>query len=315
MDIFTGIGNLPENYKNAVVCIGNFDGIHHGHQNIINRCIEEAQKTGVASLLVTFDRHPRNVFAAVNGQKPIPVLNTNEEKNEILRNTRMKGILYLKTNTDFLSAEPEEFLKNIIVNKIKASKVIVGYDFRFGRNRKGDVDLMMYCGEKYDFQVIQIDAFTFDGEIVSSSRIRQLLKAGDLEKSEKLLGYQYYFSGTIVHGSGRGAELGFPTANVKLNHADKLVPSYGVYLTKIKIKEEFKFGLCNIGVRPTFNEHDLVLEIYIYDNKQSDLYGEKIKVTLLHRMRDEIKYSTVSELIEQMNKDKQNGLEIIKQYN
>jgi len=315
MDVFLGIENLPGNYENAVICLGNFDGIHFGHQQIINSCITEAKSQNVKSLLVTFEIHPRIIFAEKSNREVTPLLNTNEEKNAILEKTGIDGVLYLKTSDELLGLGADEFVRSIIIKKIKVSKVIFGYDFHFGKDRKGNVDLMLKCGEKYNFEVIQVDAVQMGEEIVKSSLIRKHLIDGELEKSENLLGYPYHFAGEIVHGSGRGTALGFPTANVDVSNKYKLIPAYGVYFTKLKINKEIKYGLCNIGVRPTFDEHDLVIEIFIYDLDETDIYDRHVEVTMLQRLRDEIRYETVDELVDQMNIDKTMGQNLIKLYN
>ncbi len=315
MNVIFGVENLTNNFSNAVICIGNFDGIHYGHRQIITTCIREAKKINTKSLLVTFDKHPRNVFAELKNGPPLPILTTNEEKTILLEDTGIDGILFLETDPDFLSVGPEEFLKQVIVDKIGASQVIVGYDFRFGKARLGNVELMQQCGKKYQFNVVQAEAVRVNGEIVSSSGIRNYLKQGNLAAAEQALGYQYHFSGRVIHGSGRGTMMGFPTANIEIDNPRKLVPARGIYLTRVVIDGRDKFGLCNIGVRPTFGESDLVIEIFIYHEKNVNLYNLPIEVTLLHRMRDEIKYDSQDALIEQMRIDKQNGLELIKQYN
>lgn len=315
MEVFFGKENLPEKYKRAVICIGNFDGVHYGHQQIINKTIEIAKSKSTKSLMITFDQHPRIIFSRQTGKSPIPVLTTIRERNEILETMGLDAVLYLKAEPALFTIEPEEFLKSLIVEKINASDVIIGYDFHFGKNRAGNVDLMKKCGNKYNFCVDQFAAIQRNNEIISSSIIRNYLENGNLEKAEEYMGRKYKFSGTIVHGSGRGRHLGFPTANVKPDNEYKLIPGIGVYLVRLKMTDETKFGLCNIGVRPTFNEHDLVIEIYIYDNQKKDLYEEEIEIALLNRMRDEIKYETKEALIEQMEKDKVKGLELIKQYN
>jgi len=315
MDVFFGIENLPQEYKKSAICIGNFDGIHIGHRQIIAKTVGISREKSVKSLMITFEEHPRIFFAKMKNKTAIPVLNTLEEKNEILKTTEIDAVLYLKTNKKFLSIDPEIFLKDLIVEKINASSVVIGYDFRFGKDRKGNVALMQKCGKKYNFQVNQITAITKNNEIVSSSLIRSFLENGNLETAEEFLGSKYRFSGKIVHGSGRGKQLGFPTANVEVDHDYKLIPAKGVYFAKLKISDEIKFGLCNIGIRPTFDEHELVIEIFVYENDNADLYDSQIEVVLLKRMRDEIKYDTVEELILQMEIDKQSGLQLIKQYN
>ncbi|MBN2281914.1 MAG: bifunctional riboflavin kinase/FAD synthetase [Candidatus Marinimicrobia bacterium] len=315
MEIFHGLENLPISYQKAVICLGNFDGVHTGHRQIIEICISEAQKMAAKSLLVTFDRHPRIYFSQKSGCDATPLLNTNDEKNNILSCTALDGVLYLEMTEELLDLEAERFLKDVIVDKIKVSKVVFGYDFHFGKDRKGNIDLMQFCGEKYHFDVIQVGALKKENEIVSSSLIRKYLLAGDLEKSKGLLGYDYHFSGTVVYGSGRGTGLGFPTANVDVSNKYKLIPATGVYFTKVKINNETKFGLCNIGTRPTFDEQDLIIEIYIYDLDGKNLYHRHIEVDLLRRLRDEIRYETIEKLIDQMKLDKAMGENLMKQYN
>lgn len=315
MEVFLGIENLPDLYRNSVICIGNFDGIHYGHHRIVKDTIILAKKNEVKSLMVTFDRHPRIVFAKKTNRQPVKVLNTIPEKNRTLKKTGLDAVLYLRTENDFFSINPEEFIKKIIVDNIDASIVIVGYDFRFGKNRKGNVELMQSCGQKYGFQVRQMKAVKKDGDIVSSSIIRKYLETGKLEQAVKMLGRNYRLSGRVVHGSGRGRDLGFPTANVAPDNLYKLVPGIGIYLVRLQINGEVKFGLCNIGVRPTFDEEDLKIEIYIYDNKEKDRYGQDIEVEFIQRIRDEIRFDSTEKLIKQMEKDKILGLKLIKQYN
>ena len=315
MEIFSGIENLTTKFKKSVICIGNFDGIHYGHRKIIEQTVKLAKERNVKSLLITFSEHPRIIFAKKDNAKPLYILNTNKEKNQNIKNLGLDGILYLKSGLAFLTIEPEDFIKEIIQKQLNATAVIVGYDFHFGKGRKGDTGFLKQYGKKFGFNVIKIDAVEKNHEIVSSSHIRHYLEVGELEKAENLLGCKYSFSGKIIHGSGRGRKLSFPTANVQVSEQYKLIPGDGVYLVKLEIDREKKFGLCNIGVRPTFEEHDLVIEIYIYHNNDQDLYDQNLKVTLIKRLRNEIKYNQVEELIEQMERDKVTGLQLIKHYN
>jgi riboflavin kinase/FMN adenylyltransferase len=300
-----------ENDKNTILTLGTFDGIHLGHKKIIDAVVNKASLAGGRSFLITFDPHPRNVLTN-NG---IKLLNTPDEKLEILENLNIDDVLVINFTKEFSQLSSEEFFKSYIIDKIGIKEIVVGYDHHFGKGRGGDENTLKELGLKYGFDVTKVDAVSIDGVNVSSSLIRNALNEGNMQTANKLLGRIYSFSGSVIKGDGRGRTLGFPTANVKLNDDSKLLPSIGIYVVETIIEGSKYFGLLSIGKRPTFySDGQLTNEVYIF-NFEKDIYGSKITVNILERIRGEEKFSSADELISQMNKDKEIGLDIVNKMN
>jgi riboflavin kinase/FMN adenylyltransferase len=313
MQVFFGLETLPGRYKGAVVALGVFDGLHYAHQEILRGVIHLAQARQAASMMITFDPHPRNVLAK-DPNAIIPLLTTREEKINLLRDSELDAILFLEVNPKLLNTSSERFVKNVLVDALAVQKVVIGYDYHFGRGRSGRAEQLSRFGMRYGFEVETFPPISLNGSPVRSSIIRSLLQEGKVAKASRLLGRSYGISGVVVHGTGRGTNLGFPTANLKVSDFHKVIPADGVYLTKVFSKEQTYFGLCNVGIRKTFGERDRVIEVYLINSGEINLYGSEITLEFLECLREEIQFPTVAELVRQMNVDKQTALEKIKNY-
>lgn len=302
MKVYYGIDNVPTNYAGACVTIGVFDGLHRAHRHIIRQVVDLAAEKQCRSMLITFEPHPRQVL----NQKPenhLSILTTAAEKTELLNSTGIDDVLFIKTDKDFLSTEESDFVEQVLVKKLNVCSVVVGYDYHFGRDRHGNPQTLEAAGQKFGFNVGIIPPINLDGIPVRSSLIRQLLTDGQIKKANELLGWSYCFSGTAVKGSGRGKQLGFPTANLVIGQPDKLIPADGVYFVKGNLQKDEYYGILNIGVRKTFNESERVIELYLINFPDEILYGREIKVAMLERLRDEIKFETAAALEKQMQAD------------
>jgi riboflavin kinase/FMN adenylyltransferase len=309
MKVFNNLLEVKKD-KNTILTLGTFDGIHLGHRKIISAVVEKASIIGGRSFLITFDPHPRNVLSGNN----LKLLNSPDEKLEILESLNIDDILVINFTKEFSQLGSEEFFKTYIIDKIGIKEIVIGYDHHFGKGRGGDENTLKELGSKYGFDVTKVEAVSIDGLNVSSSKIRNALVAGDIKTANKLLGRNYSFRGVVIKGDGRGRTLGFPTANVKLDNDIKLLPSIGIYVVEIIIEGNKHFGLMSIGKRPTFyNDGHLTTEVYIFDFEK-DIYGTNVTVNILERIRGEEKFSSADELINQMNKDKEIGLELVNKF-
>ncbi|MBZ0200580.1 MAG: bifunctional riboflavin kinase/FAD synthetase [Ignavibacteriaceae bacterium] len=308
MHVFYDLAEVQKNNK-TVVTLGTFDGLHLGHQKIIKTVVDKASGNGGRSFLITFEPHPRNI---ISKDYKLELLTTINEKTELLNKLGVENLLVINFTKEFSQLSPEQFIKNYLVDGLGASSIIIGYDHHFGKGRGGDAATIKELGSEYHFDATTVEPFKLDDEIVSSTKIRSALKDGNLAGANKMLGRYYSFSGTVVSGDKRGRQLGFPTANIKLDEEKKLLPSLGIYLVEFIVDAQKHFGLLSIGKRPTFyNSGSVVPEVYIYDFN-ADIYGKHVTVNMVARIRGEEKYSSPEKLIEQMNIDKKNGLLIIK---
>jgi len=291
----------------TVITIGTFDGVHIGHRKILERLINNAKNTHLKSTVLTFFPHPRMVL-----QKDVDIklLNTLEEKKQILETLGLDYLIVHPFTKEFSRLSATEFVRDILVNSLKVKKVIIGYDHRFGRNRNANIQDLITFGNALDFEVEEISAQEIDDVSVSSTKIRSALKEGDIETANSYLGYNYMLTGTIKKGKGLGKKFGFPTANLHIEEAYKLIPKTGAYVVKSEIDGKDYFGMMNIGYNPTVDGTDKSIEINFFDF-DGNLYGEKIQVQLLHRIRDEFKFNSVEELKEQLKKDKDHSLGLI----
>lgn len=313
MQVFFGLETLPEHYKSAVVALGVFDGLHYAHLEILRGVIRLAKTQQTASMMITFDPHPRNIMAK-DPNSIIPLLTTRAEKIKLLKDSELDAILFLEVNSSLLNTSSERFVKDVLVDALAVQKVVIGYDYHFGRGRSGRAEQLARFGMRYGFEVETWPPISLNGSPVRSSIIRSLLQERKVAKAARLLGRFYGISGLVVHGTGRGTSLGFPTANLKVSEPYKMIPTDGVYLTKVFSNEQICFGLCNIGIRKTFGERDRVVEVYLMNGDKINLYGSEITLEFLECLREEIQFPSVAELVKQMNIDKQTALEKIKNY-
>ncbi|AFH48354.1 Riboflavin kinase [Ignavibacterium album JCM 16511] len=309
MNIFSDIDEIKFD-KNTVLTLGTFDGIHSGHQEIISRVIDCSEKENLRNLVITFHPHPRKV---INPELNLKLLTTSDEQIKIFEQLGVKNLLIINFTKEFSQLTPEKFIKDFLVDKIGIRKIVIGYDHHFGKSRGGDVEFLISSGKKYDFGVIQIPPFLIDNEPVSSTKIRAAIENGQIDKANRMLGRTYSFSGIVIEGDKRGRELGYPTANIKLNDTDKLLPQIGIYAVMVELNGMNYKALLSIGKRPTFyNDGAVIPEVYIYDFN-NDIYGQNIKVSVIQKLRGEEKFNSAEELIKQMNLDKENGLKVLNQ--
>ena len=312
MQVFIGLKRLPEKFERAVVTLGVFDGVHRAHQHIIETAVERAEKQQVKSLCISFDPHPGTVKSEDDAF--IPILTTMKEKIRYLEEIGLDGTLFLDITEKFLNLSADDFIKQILVDRIQASEVVVGYNYRFGKDREGDTELLENKGREYGFKTHVIKPFKIDDDVVSSTLIRQLIQKGEIKQANKMLGKPYCILGRVGKGDQIGRQIGFPTANVVVHESEKLLPGNGVYFTEITLEGEEHFGICNLGIRPTFGYNDRGLEVHILGLDKIDLYDKEIKLKFHERMRDEHKFESVEKLVQQIKKDKQEGLKKISKY-
>lgn len=307
MRIIKDLAEIRRDTK-SVITLGTFDGLHLGHQQIVEEVIRKSKLLGGRNFLLTFDPHPRKV---IPGRNDIKLLSTLDEKISILERLGLENLFVINFTSEFSKQSPEEFVEKYLVNGIGLNEIVIGYDHHFGKGRDGNFELLQQLGKKFKFQVTLIPEFSVDGETISSTKIRNALIAGDVVKTAKMLGRNYSFKGKIVRGDGRGRKLGFPTANISVDDQDKLLPAKGIYVAECIVEEEKHFGLLSLGSRPTFHKDgDVIPEFYIFDFDR-DIYDRVMQVNLVERIRDEEKFNSVDDLIVRMKKDEEVGKEIL----
>lgn len=293
--------------KPTIVTIGTFDGVHLGHQKIVAQITKNADALNCESLVLTFFPHPRMVLQESTEMKQ---LNTLNEKIALLDNLGIDNLVVHPFDKEFSRLTAEEFVKKVLVDVFKIKKIIIGHDHRFGRNRTATIDDLINFGETYGFEVEQISAEEINEVSISSTKIRNALLEGDIELATNYLGYDYSLTGIIFKGKQLGRTIGYPTANITIEEDYKLIPNNGVYIAKSVLNDKTVFGMMNIGTRPTVDGTKQTIEINFFDFKQ-DLYGQKITISLLHRMRSEQKFESIDALKNQLGKDKKTALAFI----
>ena len=287
----------------SVATIGFFDGVHRGHRFLINNVVKEAASRGLLSTVVTFDRHPRQVLGSDFQPR---LLSTNEEKMLLLSKTGVERCVMLPFSEQMAQMTACDFMKKILRDRLGVQVLIIGYDNRFGHNRREGFDDYVRYGREMGIEVMSAQSFLLHGINVSSSVIRSFLQEGEIEMAENCLGYPYFFTGKVVKGFRVGHELGFPTANIEQDNMLKMIPSPGVYAVKVRIEGtvELKHAMMNIGTRPTFNGTQQTLEVHIL-NFNDDIYGKMISVAFVHKLRNERQFASKEALSEQLVKDAQ----------
>lgn len=301
MRIYRDISEI-DNAKKSVVTVGTFDGFHLGHQSILEQIKRIAADKGLQSTIVTFDPHPRKVLGNSNGG--ISILTTLEEKLRIFREAQIDQVLIIPFTREFAKISSTEFVQSILVEKLGAEEIVIGHDHHFGRNREGGLAELQRLGKLFNFSVQQVPEYRQNGELISSSLIRNLLKSGNVEKAAAYMGRPYSVFGTVIRGKGRGREIGFPTANLEVGNEDKLIPAEGVYAVDVLLKGTNYRGMMNIGRRPTFDFDSLTLEVHIF-NFSAYIYGEILEVRFKKYIRQEKKFSGIEELRSQLQKDQE----------
>lgn len=286
-----------------VATIGFFDGVHRGHQYLIRRLREEAELQGMQSMVITFDRHPREVLGS-NYQPRM--LSTLDEKMERLKQTGIDRCVVLPFTRELAALSAREFMQQVLKRQLNVARLYMGYDNRFGHNREEGFDDYVRYGREIGIEVILNDAFTLNQIHISSSVVRLFVSEGEIELANQCLGYPYMVTGKVVDGVHEGRKMGFPTANIEPDDAQKLIPAPGVYAVRVSVEgsREWLDGMMNIGTRPTFGENKLSLETHIL-HFSDDIYGKKLTVAFVKRLRAEQRFSSVAALREQLVKDEQ----------
>lgn len=296
--VVTDLASFPEHLTGGVVAIGNFDGVHRGHRAVLDIALEEGRKNGVPVFAMTFEPHPRTVF---NPDKPVFRLTPQHVKEEILQASGLDGVLVLPFTRDFAAIEATNFVLDILIERLKISHAVTGYDFHFGKARAGTPDFLRASGEEHGFGVTIVQAEQDEGaEVVSSSRIRQSLEEGDVALANGLLGYRWFVEAEVRDGDKRGRDLGYPTANLQLDPNCPL--KHGIYAVRVATPDGHFDGVASFGRRPTFDNGLPLFEVHLFDF-QGNLYGQTLRVHLVSYLRGEEKFVSVDDLIEQMNRD------------
>lgn len=280
--------------------MGTFDGVHLGHQAIFQRMVEDARKIGGQTVVVTFYPHPRMVLN-IDSQH-LRFITTQEQKLRLIEKTGIDHVIVIEFTRAFSRTSSDDFIRHYIVDKIKPARLVVGYDHHFGKNRMGDFKLLYDLSLKYNFKLERIPAQDVEHIAISSTKIRKALEAGDVQKANKLLGYEYTICGTVVHGNAMGRKIGFPTANLSIDQQYNLIQSTGVYACRVAFKGVQYRGMSNIGFRPTVGSETLTIEVHIFDFDQ-EIYGDVLCLSFVDRIRDEHKFDSLEALGNQLEKD------------
>ena len=287
-------------FSNPVIAMGTFDGVHLGHQKLLKRLVERAREVSGESVLITYYHHPLETIH----RKTFPYLLTEKEaKDKLLNSLGVDCILYLNFNEEIAEMSPRMFLEKIIVDELKTKEIIVGYDTHFGKERRGDHTFLQENAAEYGFNVELVPPLKIDNKIVSSSIIRDFIREGNVQEAARLLGRNYSISGVVHTGHKIGRDLGFPTINVIPADKNKLIPALGVYFCKVKVEETEYFGVTNVGYSPTLKTTGILeVETHIIDF-HGDLYGKKVEVNFCKKLREELYFETMEQLIEAIKND------------
>jgi riboflavin kinase/FMN adenylyltransferase len=306
MEFIRGLEALQKYYSNTILTIGNFDGVHLGHQKILFTVIKRAGELKGTSMAITFEPHPLAVLAP---EREIKILTTLKEKTKLMEAMGINVLLCINFNKEFSELSPDDFIRDVLVGKIGAKEVTVGHGYAFGKNRRGTTELLRRRGRKFGFSVRVIRDAKVNGEVVSSSKVRSLLMKGRVYEASTLLGRAYSIEGDVISGMGRGGEL-LDTHTANITTPDEFVPKEGVYAVRVGLDNEFFDGVANIGRKPTFGNSDISYEVHLF-NFSGDLRGEHIRIYFIDWVRSERLFSDVLSLKEQIMKDIRYAKEIL----
>ncbi|TFH02494.1 MAG: bifunctional riboflavin kinase/FAD synthetase [Calditrichales bacterium] len=306
MEVIFGL-NKSVSGKESVLTVGTFDGIHQGHRALIKELLHQSKARNQVATLLTFDPHPKTVVQ--DSPHLIKLLTTLEEKLEILQDIGIDRVVIAKFTREFSELSYKSFVEDILLTRLKARCLIIGYDHSFGKNRVGNFRELENLSKLYGFDLMEVGPFKIDDQTVSSTLIRSCVENGDMDRASQLLGHYYAVSGIVIKGEGRGQRLSFPTANLLIENKNKLTPKEGVYVVECDVLGEKYRGMANLGYKPTFGGVTRTVEVHIFDFSEN-IYGEKISIQFLRRLRDEVKFNSEEQLIEQLNLDKKNSFKI-----
>jgi len=315
MVVYRSIDSIKSETE-TVLTMGTYDGLHRGHQEIIRKVVTLAKEHDTKSVLVTYYPHPRHVLN--QKEDKLPILIELDKKLELLESLGIDIVLIIPFDQEFSKISKDDFIQNIIISNFSPREIIVGYDHHFGFNREGSPEFLLEYGKEHEISVHVQEPVKDEGTTLSSTRIRELISDGFIRRANFELGLVFGFSAEVVHGSGRGRTLNFPTANFVPVGENQLLPKQGVYLTRGRVEDgHLLYGMCNLGTRPTFDEGDFVMEVHFINSpiKTTDhLFGQTILIEFLERIREEKKFDSRFELIEQLNRDQKVCLELIEKY-
>lgn len=310
MELIENINQINSPFKNAVITIGNFDGVHKGHQSLFQQVMEKAKQINGTSVVMTFDPHPLKALGIAG-----PALITRrDQKIELIENCGIDVLLCIRFDRAFASISANDFIEKILVNKIGMKAIIIGADYSFGKDRQGNIDLLKTQEDQLGFKTIVSDWINHtdsESERISSTRIREIVVAGEVDQAMRYLGRHYQIRGKVIKGRERGgSQLGFPTANIKLH--DELCPKLGVYAVTVETSKGNFWGVANIGFSPTFGDQIFTIEVHIL-NFSHDIYNTRIRVNMVKRLRDEKKFANIQALSKQIKKDIELAKDILEQ--
>ncbi len=323
MQVHRDIDNLPA-FKNAIITIGTFDGVHNGHRQIIDKLKSEAKAVNGETVIITFHPHPRKVVSStILG---IRLINTLDEKLALLEELGIDHTVVVPFTDAFANQPAEDYIRNFLVKRFDPHTIIIGYDHRFGRERKGDFRLLEEKAVEYDFSLKEIPKHILENISISSTNIREAILHSQIEKANMLLGYDFFFSGTVVDGDKLGRKLGYPTANLRINDAEKIIPGNGIYAVYAALENESDApiphigafsdpssrlkGMMSIGFRPTVDGKKRVVEVNLFDFNE-EIYGRRLRVFVRKYLREEVKFDSLDALVEQIGRDKEDSLRIL----
>jgi riboflavin kinase / FMN adenylyltransferase len=306
MQVHRSIDQLPR-FKNSVITIGTFDGVHEGHQQIIEALKAEARAVNGEAVIITFDPHPRMI---VHPHTHLHLINTLEEKIELLSRTGIDHLVVVPFTKEFSDQSAEAYIEHFLIGKFHPHSIIIGYDHHFGHDRKGNFRLLENNAAHFRYKLLEIPKHVLDSIGVSSTKIRKAIQESQIETANRLLGYDFFFEGKVVPGDKLGRQLGYPTANLEYTSKEKIHLGHGVYAVNVELDGKIKKGMLSIGERPTLNRPGEKVEVNIFDFDQ-DIYGKILRVTVRKFLRGQVKYDSLDLLIEQLHKDKENSLEVL----
>jgi len=296
-------------FNQPIVTLGTYDGVHLGHQTIIREMVAEAREKGKESVLLTFDPHPRMVLYPESHS--VRLIDTIEEKLEKLEKLGLDTVILFPFTLKFSRLTAVEFVRDVLVNQIGVTQMLVGYDHHFGKNREGNFQQLEELGLLYDFEVREVKAVEADEVTVSSTKIRKALAEGEMKKVERFLGVPYQLSGVVIHGNKLGRTIGFPTANLYLDQTTKILPEIGVYAVQLIVQGNRLNGVMNIGKKPTVQQTDTIsVEVFIFDF-EAEIYDETVRVFVYDRLRGEQRFGSIDELKSQLKKDEENARSVL----
>jgi riboflavin kinase/FMN adenylyltransferase len=307
MDVIRDSDNIPADLRGAVVTIGNFDGVHLGHQHIFHRLVKEARRERRPAVVISFDPHPKRVLHPE--RRPFYLITSLAEKIRLIQNSGIDALILIPFTLEYARTSAEAFVRDILWNRLQIRKILIGHDYTFGRGRQGNAAFLTDFGRQLGFEVEVMGAFQLDGSTISSTRIREALLAGEVRLAASLLGRPYNLAGEVVPGRGRGVELGFPTANIRPDREP--LPPRGVYAVQTLLEGKRRPGVLNIGFNPTFADTGRSIEVHIFDFNEN-IYGRTLDVLFVERLRDEIRFGSAAELIAQIDGDIARAREILK---